>query len=237
MKNILLVLSSPRGWKSHSHQFASHIVDDLKARHPGAKVVVRRRGERTPAACRRSVGTGRVLPLEKTQPGGSESPRVIGCAGGRARRSRCRCARGSHVQLRTALQPESVDRPYRASRAHLFLQRERPRRPAQGQKGRRRGRPRRRLFRRPAQNSISRSPTFARSSDSSGSPTHTSCASKAWRWAKSPQERDGVRKAAIERSGARVRVIQDSKRRSAMSMRNFLRAGCTWRRFLLLPAL
>ena len=41
MKNILLVLSSPRGWKSHSHQFASHIVDDLKARHPGAKVVVR----------------------------------------------------------------------------------------------------------------------------------------------------------------------------------------------------
>src|SRR5438094_2125039 len=41
MKNILFVLSSPRGWKSYSHQFAGHIVDDLKARHPDAKVVVR----------------------------------------------------------------------------------------------------------------------------------------------------------------------------------------------------
>jgi|SRR5882757_1874201 len=41
MKNVLLVLSSPRGQQSYSHQFASHIVDDLKARHPGASVVVR----------------------------------------------------------------------------------------------------------------------------------------------------------------------------------------------------
>src|SRR5260370_472105 len=41
MKNILFVLSSPSGWNSYSHQFASHIVDDLKARHPGAKVVAR----------------------------------------------------------------------------------------------------------------------------------------------------------------------------------------------------
>jgi FMN-dependent NADH-azoreductase len=41
MKNILLVLSSPRGQQSYSHQFASHIVDDLKVRHPGATVVVR----------------------------------------------------------------------------------------------------------------------------------------------------------------------------------------------------
>ena len=39
MKNVLLVLSSPRGRQSYSHQFASHIVDDLKARHPGATVV------------------------------------------------------------------------------------------------------------------------------------------------------------------------------------------------------
>jgi len=41
MKNILLVLSSPRAEQSYSHQFASHIVGDLTARHPGATVVVR----------------------------------------------------------------------------------------------------------------------------------------------------------------------------------------------------
>jgi FMN-dependent NADH-azoreductase len=41
MKNVLLVLSSPRGPQSYSHQFASHIVDGLKVRHPEATVVVR----------------------------------------------------------------------------------------------------------------------------------------------------------------------------------------------------
>lgn len=41
MKSILVVLSSPRGRQSYSHQFASRIVDDLKSRHPGATVVVR----------------------------------------------------------------------------------------------------------------------------------------------------------------------------------------------------
>ena len=41
MKNILLVLSSPRGQRSYSHQFANDIVDDLKMRHSGASVVVR----------------------------------------------------------------------------------------------------------------------------------------------------------------------------------------------------
>jgi FMN-dependent NADH-azoreductase len=41
MKNILLVLSSPRGQQSYSHQFASDIVDDLKLQHPEATVVVR----------------------------------------------------------------------------------------------------------------------------------------------------------------------------------------------------
>jgi|SRR6266853_5285962 len=41
MKNILLVLSSPRGQQSHSHQFAGDIVDDLRLRHPGVTVVVR----------------------------------------------------------------------------------------------------------------------------------------------------------------------------------------------------
>jgi len=41
MKKILLVLSSPRGTQSHSHQIAHRIIDDLKAKHVGAEVVVR----------------------------------------------------------------------------------------------------------------------------------------------------------------------------------------------------
>ena len=39
MNNILFILSSPRGWQSHSHQIAHRIVDELKVRHPAAKVV------------------------------------------------------------------------------------------------------------------------------------------------------------------------------------------------------
>src|SRR5712691_2489876 len=68
MKNILLVLSSPRGWKSYSHQFASHIVDDLKARHPDAKVVVRDVAKEPLPHVGEAFGTGRVLPPEKRSP-------------------------------------------------------------------------------------------------------------------------------------------------------------------------
>src|SRR5438874_1887594 len=68
MKNILFVLSSPRGWKSYSHQFAGHIVDDLKARHPGAKVVVRDVAKEPLPHVGEAFGTGRVLPLEKRSP-------------------------------------------------------------------------------------------------------------------------------------------------------------------------
>src|SRR5258708_5172474 len=68
MKNILLVLSSPRGWRSHAKQSASHIVDDLKARHPGAKVVVRDVAKEPLPHVGEAFGTGRVLPLEKRSP-------------------------------------------------------------------------------------------------------------------------------------------------------------------------
>jgi FMN-dependent NADH-azoreductase len=68
MKNILFVLSSPRGWKSYSHQFASHIVDDLKARHPGAKVVVRDVAKEPLPHVDGAFATGRVLPPEKRSP-------------------------------------------------------------------------------------------------------------------------------------------------------------------------
>jgi len=41
MKKILLVLSSPRGTESHSHQIAYRIVEDLRARHAGTEIVIR----------------------------------------------------------------------------------------------------------------------------------------------------------------------------------------------------
>src|ERR1051325_7751880 len=41
MKKILLVLSSPRGTQSHSHQIAYRIVEDLRARHAGTEIVIR----------------------------------------------------------------------------------------------------------------------------------------------------------------------------------------------------
>jgi len=68
MKNILFVSSSPSGWNSYSHQFASHIVDDLKARHPGAKVVVRDVAKEPLPHVDAAFATGRVLPPEKRSP-------------------------------------------------------------------------------------------------------------------------------------------------------------------------
>jgi len=68
VKNILFVLSSPRGSKSYSHQFAGHIVDDLKARHPGATVVVRNVAKEPLPHVDEAFATGRVLPSEKRSP-------------------------------------------------------------------------------------------------------------------------------------------------------------------------
>src|SRR5579862_6503966 len=48
MKNILLIESSPRGNDSYSHQAARSIVNELQARNPGAKAVVRNLGENPP---------------------------------------------------------------------------------------------------------------------------------------------------------------------------------------------
>jgi FMN-dependent NADH-azoreductase len=68
MKNILVVLSSPRGGQSYSHQFASHIVDDLKSRHPDAKVVVRDVAKEPLPHVDEAFVSGRVLTHEKRSP-------------------------------------------------------------------------------------------------------------------------------------------------------------------------
>lgn len=68
MKNVLLVLSSPRGWKSYSHQFANHVLDYLKARHPGAKVVVRDVAKQPVPHVDEAFVTGRALPSDQRSP-------------------------------------------------------------------------------------------------------------------------------------------------------------------------
>ncbi|HEX4798436.1 MAG TPA: FMN-dependent NADH-azoreductase [Burkholderiales bacterium] len=68
MKNILFVASSSRGQQSYSYQFATHIVDDLKARHPGAKVVVRDLAKQPLPHVDEAFVNGRALPPEQRGP-------------------------------------------------------------------------------------------------------------------------------------------------------------------------
>lgn len=64
MKNILLVQSSPRGSESFSHKVAQSVVNDLKARQPEAKVVVRDLAVNPPPHVGLPFITGMYLPAE-----------------------------------------------------------------------------------------------------------------------------------------------------------------------------
>jgi FMN-dependent NADH-azoreductase len=61
MKNILLILGSPRDRASYSHQIGRRIVDDLKSRYPSAKVVVRNLAKEALPDVDEGFVTGRVL--------------------------------------------------------------------------------------------------------------------------------------------------------------------------------
>jgi len=65
MKSILLVLGSPRGNASYSHQIGRRIVDDLKARYPAATVVVRNLGKEPLPHVGEEFVDGRMLAAEK----------------------------------------------------------------------------------------------------------------------------------------------------------------------------
>ena len=65
MKSILLVLGSPRGRASYSHQIGRRIVDDLKARYPAAKVVVRNLAREPLPEVSEAFVNGRVLSEDK----------------------------------------------------------------------------------------------------------------------------------------------------------------------------
>lgn len=65
MKNILLILGSPRDRASYSHQIGRRIVDDLKSRYPSAKVVVRNLAKQALPDVGEGFVTGRVLAQDK----------------------------------------------------------------------------------------------------------------------------------------------------------------------------
>jgi len=67
MKNILLIVSSPRGAQAFSHQAARSVVNELRARHPGVNVVVRDFAENPPPHVGRVfVGALQAQPEELT---------------------------------------------------------------------------------------------------------------------------------------------------------------------------
>jgi FMN-dependent NADH-azoreductase len=65
MKNILLILGSPRGRASYSQQIGRRIVDDLKSRYPSAKVVVRNLTKEPLPEVSDAFVTGRLLAHDK----------------------------------------------------------------------------------------------------------------------------------------------------------------------------
>ena len=65
MKNILLILGSPRDRASYSHQIGRRIVDHLKSRYPSAKVVVRNLAKEPLPDVSEAFVTGRVLTRDK----------------------------------------------------------------------------------------------------------------------------------------------------------------------------
>jgi FMN-dependent NADH-azoreductase len=65
MKNILLILGSPRDRASYSHQIGRRIVDDLKSRYPSAKVVVRNLAKEALPDVGEGFVTGRVFSEDK----------------------------------------------------------------------------------------------------------------------------------------------------------------------------
>jgi FMN-dependent NADH-azoreductase len=65
MKNILLILGSPRDRASYSHQIGRRIVDDLKSRDPSARVVVRNLAKEALPDVNEGFVTGRVLAPDK----------------------------------------------------------------------------------------------------------------------------------------------------------------------------
>ena len=65
MKNILLILGSPRDRASYSQQIGRRIVDDLKWRYPFAKVVVRNLAKEPLPDVGEAFVTGRLLAQDK----------------------------------------------------------------------------------------------------------------------------------------------------------------------------
>jgi len=68
MKNILLIQSSPRGGDSFSYKIAQSLLNDLKARHPEARVAVRDLAAEPPPHVAMPFITGMYVPPENRTP-------------------------------------------------------------------------------------------------------------------------------------------------------------------------
>jgi FMN-dependent NADH-azoreductase len=68
VKRILLVLSSPRGTQSHSHQIAHRIVEDLGSQHAEAEIVVRDVSKEPLPYVGEAFVSGLFTPPEKRKP-------------------------------------------------------------------------------------------------------------------------------------------------------------------------
>src|SRR4051794_38267037 len=73
MQKILLILSSPRGGHSYSHQIARRVVDDIKARFNGANVVVRDLARRPLPHISEAFTNARATPVEALRPAERET--------------------------------------------------------------------------------------------------------------------------------------------------------------------
>jgi len=78
MKNILLVTSSPRGEESYSQRVAREVVDDLVARNPGARVIVRDLTKQPLPHVGAAFAVGLALPLRSAVPKSASAGGVRG---------------------------------------------------------------------------------------------------------------------------------------------------------------
>ena len=92
MKNILLILGSPRDRASYSHQIGRRVVDDLKSRYPSAKVVVRNLAKEALPEVSDAFVAGRVLAQDMRTAAEAHALAIgrLGCGADGRRRHRSR---------------------------------------------------------------------------------------------------------------------------------------------------
>jgi len=76
LKNVLLVLSSPRGDESYSHRVANQVIEEIRVDHPDADVVIRDLVNDPLPHVGEPFVTGRVLPAAERNAAQAEALRL-----------------------------------------------------------------------------------------------------------------------------------------------------------------